>query len=71
MRRGPSEKRVASDGRPSAVAPTPQWRNLFLAPAYRGEAAETAEAEWQERTGAVSVARRRRQGGRRSSRPAA
>ncbi|RDD86385.1 hypothetical protein DVZ84_24375 [Streptomyces parvulus] len=59
---------MASDGRPPAVAPTPQWRNLFLAPAYRGEA---AEADRQERTATASVARRRRQGGRRISRPAA
>ncbi|WP_329473767.1 hypothetical protein OIE75_39155 [Streptomyces sp. NBC_01723] len=62
MRERLSEQRVAS---------APQWENLFLAPAYRGEAAERAEEDWQEGTAAVSVGRRRRQGGRRVSRPAA
>ncbi|MFI5855376.1 hypothetical protein [Streptomyces parvulus] len=71
MREGLSDQRVASDGRAPAVAPAPQWRNLFLAPTYRGEAAEAAEADRQERTATASVARRRRQGGRRASRPAA
>ncbi|MFG3321125.1 hypothetical protein ACGF3J_24040 [Streptomyces sp. NPDC048171] len=62
MRERLSERRVAS---------APQWENLFLAPAYRGEAAERVEVDWQERTAAVSVGGRRRRGARRASRPAA
>ncbi|MEV5016491.1 hypothetical protein ACIGW1_19965 [Streptomyces sp. NPDC053780] len=62
---------MAAAVRPSAVAPTPRWENLFLAPAYRGEAAERVEADWRERTAAESVSRRRRPGGRRTSRPTA
>ncbi|MFF8778912.1 hypothetical protein ACF07W_16765 [Streptomyces sp. NPDC015140] len=62
MRERLSEQRVAS---------APQWENLFLAPAYRGEAAERAEGDWEQGTAAVPVSRRRGQGGRRVHRPAA
>ncbi|WP_432100419.1 hypothetical protein [Streptomyces sp. WAC 04229] len=62
MRERLSERRMAS---------APQWENLFLAPAYRGEAAERAEDDWQQGTAAVSMGGRRRRGARRASRPAA
>ncbi|MFI9781121.1 hypothetical protein ACIHCV_41980 [Streptomyces sp. NPDC051956] len=57
-------------GRPSLVAPAPQWQNLFLAPGYHGDIVEDIDADWEQEMTAPA-ALRRRPGGRRAARPAA
>ncbi|MGW4348298.1 hypothetical protein ACWEL8_24935 [Streptomyces sp. NPDC004690] len=71
MREVQAERRVETVGRPP-VTVAPQWQNLFLAPAYRGDMAADLDvdidADWEEETAAPAALRRRR--GRRPAHPA-
>ncbi|MYS40352.1 hypothetical protein GTY23_03590 [Streptomyces sp. SID5998] len=67
MREVQAERRVETVGRPPVTA-APQWQNLFLAPAYRGDMAADLDADWKEETAAPAALRRRR--GRRPAHPA-
>ncbi|MGW2082525.1 hypothetical protein ACWCOW_37435 [Streptomyces sp. NPDC001939] len=70
MREGLMGRRVETVGQPSTVAVKPQWQNLFLAPAYRGDVADEIEADWERETAVLAVQRQRR-GGRGTVRSAA
>ncbi|WP_413759472.1 hypothetical protein [Streptomyces sp. MMBL 11-3] len=70
MREGRTVRRAETVGRPSVTGPAPQWQNLFLAPAYRGDVAEEIEADWRQEKAAAAPVQRRRRGGRRTT-PAA